>query len=526
MNDVAPAAPARAFRLLPLLLCLAAIGAHLWLIDLKGISTDEGIRLGIINGGQPCRPGPVNDSATWEAVLDTISPYAYQPAYYLLQNTLMRLADRHDLLFFRGVNIGFLALALLGLLLLSGSWAPWPRAFLIGLFAFNAYLIMHVLQIREYIVAVALYIWGSWLVLRLDRRELQSEWRDIAWFAAYGILLTLGFYLQSWTVFPAIGQGLFLVLRRRAQTWRFLAHLAFSYLLVFSLTWPYLHANQQKVNVGLWETEHVTLLGQLSNGFHLVFSGHVVDHDRFTGFLPWVWLALLLSAVLILLRRRTCLAPEFTSECVRQAWLMGLCISVTVAFQIAYFFKVEPLSVWPRYFVVHYFFCLWLVALAFRLLHQARERINHRVVLTTGLAALSLLLGGSMVYQLRSYRLDPYFDTSLSRESDWREGASLLAGDITTDDVLLSQDFITASTLSFTRPLANRIVYFQDIEKADLGSVRRLVYLEPAYAIAGRAALSARLALLGFGAPREIAHTSYAHDHSPGYWRVLAFQRP
>lgn len=526
MKPAVSSAASRTLRILPLLLCLAALGAHLWLIDLKGISTDEGIRLAIINGGQPCRPGPVPDSATWDAVLDTISPYAYQPAYYLLQNTLMRLADRQDLRFFRGVNIGFLALALLGLLTLSRQWAPWPRAFLIGLFAFNAYLIMHVLQIREYIGAVALYIWGSWLVLRLDRRVLQSEWRDIAWFAAYGLMLTLGFYLQSWTVFPAIGQGLFLVLRRRAQSWRFLAHLAFSYLLVFSLTWPYLRANQQKVNIGLWETEPVTLLGQLSNGFHLVFSGHVVDHDRFTGFLPWVWLVMLLSAVWVLLRRRTTLAPEFAGECVRQAWLMGLCISVTVAFQIAYFFKVEPLSVWPRYFVVHYFFCVWLIALAFRLLHAARARMNHRGVLTTGLVALSLLLGASMAYQVRSYRLDPYFDTSLSRLSDWRAGTPLLAGNITADDVLLSQDFITASTLTFTRPLANRILYFQDIEAADLDSTRRLVYLEPAYAMAGRAALSARLALRGFGPPREIAHTSYANDSSPGYWRVLAFQRP
>jgi len=518
-------AASRAFKALPLVLCLLALGAHLWLIDLKGISTDEGIRLGIINGGQPCRPGPVEVWPTWKAVLETVSPLAYQPAYYLLLNSLMRVAERQDLLFFRTVNLGFLALALFGLLALSRPWATWPRAFLIGLFAFNAYLVMHVLQIREYIAAVALYIWATWMVFRLDRRQLQSEWRDVAWFAAYGLLLTFGFYLQSWTVFPAIGQGIFLVLRRRAQTGRFLAHLALSYLMVFALTWPYLRAHQQKVNVGLWETESVTLLGQLSNGFNLVLGGQPVGHDWFTTALPWAWFALCLLAAGVLMRGRALLTPGFAGECTRQAWLMGLCIAVTLAFQVAYFFKVEPLSVWPRYFIVHYFFCTWLVASAFHVLHRARAQARERTALTVGLIAASLLLGVSMVHQLRSYRLDPYFDTSLSHRSDWRAGAPLLRAHLEPDDIVLAQDFITAATLSFTHPLTHRIVYFQDIESSGLSTARRLVYLEPANAQPGRAALSARLQLAGFDAPEEITWPAAGEDPSV-HWRLLIYRRP
>ena len=53
---------------------------------------------------------------------------------------------------------------------------------------------------------------------------------------------------------------------------------------------------------------------------------------------------------------------------------MLLCISVSLAFQIGYFYKVENLSVWPRYFIIHYFFLTWLLALAFCYLHTLGHR--------------------------------------------------------------------------------------------------------------------------------------------------------
>lgn len=518
-----------AFRFLhyvPVLLCLIALAAVVEMIDLKGISTDEGIRLGIVNGGRPFGPGPTQPPPTYGEVLETISPYAYQPAYYLLLNSLMRVFERHDLNFFRCVNVGFLALCLLGLLRLTEKWENWPRAFLIALFAFNAYLIMHVLQIREYLAALAFYIWSTRLTLALDQRSLADEWRDLGWFVAYGLLLCAGFYLQTWVVFPAIGQGAFLVLRRRPQFWRFLAHLAVCYLLVFSLTWPYLQSHGQKINVGLWEREHVTLAGQLYQGFSLVLSGHVPRHGLLTTLLPVAWLGLLGTGIVLVIRLRRALPPAFVSESSRQAWLMLLSIALPLAFQIAYFFKVEPLSVWPRYFIVHYFFLTFLVALAFRALHLSRSIPGGNLRATAALVAATLLVAGSSVAQVRSYWRDPYFDTSTSGSANWPTIAAALQSLARADDVVFTRDFIVRSTLTATHPLSNRAPLLSDLETCDLHAAPRLIYLEGFYELPERAELLRRMASRGYSIVQEWPIPSGDGSAPLKEWRLLTFSQP
>ncbi len=513
----------RIIRLLPGLLCLAGVAACYLMIDLKGISTDEGFRLWIINGGQG-RAADGTATASYETVLNAVEPYAYQPGYYLLQNTLMRLFERQDVLFFRHLNVALLALCLLGLMRLSRDWSVWPRAFLIGFFAFNSYLIMHVLQIREYIAAVAFYIWSTGLVLSLDRRRLDDEWADIGWFAGYGVLLTLGFYVQTWVVFPAIGQGIFLIFRRRPQFWRFNIHLALSYVLVFSLTWPYLKSHVQKINIGLWERAHVTLSGQLHQGFNLVLSGHLPGHDRFTGLLPVAWLALLGIGFWCWLCRRETLAQEYVSECSRHAWLMILCICLPLAFQVAYFLKVEPLSVWPRYFIVHYFFLTWLIALAFRTLHAVCAAGSVRRLCQASLLSASSLVAISAIYQVRSYWHDPYFDTSLTPASDWRVGTAALAPLLRPDDALLAHDFITGATMTFTHPQIHPVLLETDLAKTDLNAFRRVVYLEAPLYQSSTARVVAHLASLGFVHQAEPVVAPNGQGTLPE-WRVFIFSR-
>lgn len=526
MRLALPPSASRLLPLLPLALCVAAIFAHLAMINLKGISTDEGIRLGIINGGHSYTPTPAAPWPGYPEVLHTLSPYAYQPAYYLLQNTLMRLAGRQDLLFFRLINVAFLAVCLSGLLVLTRAWTPGPRAFLIGLFGFNAYLIMHVLQIREYIVGVAFYIWSTWLVLQLDRRELAREWPDIGWFLGYGLLLTLGFYVQTWTVFPAIAQGAFLVLRRRPQLVRFFAHLGLSYMIVFTLTWPYLRANTQKINVGLWSPGHVSLADQVSNGFHLVLSGHLAHAHWFTSLLPIAWLSLLAAAGVMLWRQRTALRPEFVAEAARQGWLMIACIAVPLAFQIAYFYKVEPLSVWPRYFVIHYFFLTWLIAQAFRTLVEARSLPQWRLQLTGVLAGACVLLAASVGYQIRSYWQDPYFDTGTSAVSNWNNLSAAVRRLVQPDDVIFTYDFVTRSTLTATHPLPNRVLQLSDLDTAVLEPATRLIYLESSALRTGRADLEQRMAARGYGHLADLSVPAGDGSGPVSDWRILTFSRP
>ena len=511
--------------------CLVILVLYGLMIDLKGISTDEGIRLAIINGGQTFTQGMPVISPTWAMVLKAGNPYAYQPLYYLMQNTLMRAAQTHDVIFFRLVNLFFLWVALQGLLSLSKTWRLVPRLFLLGIFAFNAYLFMHVLQIREYIVGVAFYIWSTWLVLRLIARPLERSWSDVAWFVAYGILLTLGFFVQSWVAFPAFGQFLFLVARRADQRPRFYVHLALSYAIVLSAVWLYLPSHQQRVDVGRWGGSGTELWPQLSMGFHLVLSGHLPGEYRFTDFLFWFWLAVIAGGGLLLLGKkfRAATGTKYT-EFKSQFLLMFLCSVISLAFQIGYFVKMDSnLPVWPRYFVIHYFFLTWLAAATFNYLYEFRSSSSGsrwlRRSLTAGIAVIAAVALASGVFQTISYYKNPLLDTGLSRESNWFTTTSELARIIEPNDLLVTYDFICRTNLTFTRPIPNRVILLPEIETTDLKSVPRVVYLESISVLSQRGDLVARMSAVGFKTMREFRIHAADGNSLVTDWRFLAFTR-
>ncbi|WP_157693812.1 hypothetical protein [Opitutus sp. GAS368] len=515
-------------RLALTLACMVVIATYVMMIDLKGISTDEGIRLAIINGGRPFTLDTPATPPTWAMVLDTGNPYAYQPLYYLMQNTLMRVAQTHDVLFFRLVNIFFLWVSLQGLIALSQGWRLVSRLFLIGIFSFNAYLFMHVLQIREYIVGVAFYVWSTWLVLRLDTRSLGRAWADVAWFAAYGVLLSAGFYLQSWVVFPAIGQFLFLTFRRRAAPLRYLSHLALSYIIVLIATWPYLESHRQRADVGRWGQEGTRLWPQLSDGFHLVLSGHMTGRDGFTEFLFWFWPAVIAGATALLFSRKFDLvATVVPEEFKRRGLLMALCIGISLAFQVGYFFKVENLSVWPRYFVIHYFFVTFLTALGFKYLDDLRCAGTGsnwtRRGLTTAVGTIAVVAVASAIFQTHSYHQDPTFDTGFSRSSNWRTLCAELSSVIKPGDMVIAHDFVIRSTLSFTRPIPNPFIVLPELETTATTAVNRLVYLESVSVMAQRPDLAARMSSLGFTHMEEIRIPASDGKNVLPDWRVLAF---
>lgn len=479
-------------------LCLLILGVYAWMMDLKGITTDEGFRLWIINGGQPAQPSGPSPDATWDRVIAASDPYAYQPLYFLIQNAFMRLADTQSLWFFRSVNILFLWLALQGLLALSREWRPAAQLFMLGLFSCNAYLFMHVLQIREYIAGVAFYIWTTWLILRLDARRLDRPWSDTAYFASYGLVLVAGFYLQSWTVFPAAAQGLFLILRRPGERLRHYSYLALSYVIAVTAIWPYLQGNQQKVSIGLWATDSEPVQTHLFNGFHLVLSGHLPGVSRLTDGLFWVWLIVLAGGLLWFFVSRTdATEPLPLRELRRQATLMLLCIAFSVSFQIGYALKVENLSLWPRYFIIHYFFLVWLIALVFH--HLLDCFASERRGAVFGVGVMTVALAISAVFQVFSFRNDPMLDTSQSLHSNWRVWAAGLAAELQAEDAVLMDHFISQATLTFTRPFSNRMVLPDDLVQADLTQVRRLVTLADPENQAELLKLASRAAAAGFG---------------------------
>jgi hypothetical protein len=509
-----PASP-RMTRFILFVACALILACYGAMIDLKDISTDEGMRLAIVNGGAGYTPGVPSPAPSWGQVLQMNRHCAYQPLYFLLLNTLMRVTGNHDLVLFRSVGIAFFALCLLGLLTLSRAWAPVPRLFLLGLFSFNAYLFMHVLQIREYTAGLAFYIWSTWLVLRLDARGFGRPWADVAWFSVYGVLLTLGFYLQSWVVFPAIAQGLFLLARRPGDRLRFYAHLALSYLIVLSATVPYLLGNPQKAVVGRWGTETSQLWSQLSTGFHLVLAGHLPGQHGFSDLLFWVWLAAIVLGATVTLGMDRAITPVAADNDDRRSGRLALlCSGAALAFQIGYALRVENLSLWPRYFVIHYFFLTWLIALGFNWLWTGRRDCARpraaRAMLTAAACLLLAVAAGSAVFQTRSYHRDPYLDTGLNGVSNWQAWKRDLARVIRPDDVVLMHDYIIRATLTIQLPMANRQLLLGELEDADLRTARRVVYLESSSSLAERGKLEA--AFLGKGFPKLEEIPMYSVD--------------
>ncbi len=521
-----PASP-RATRFILLAACVLILACYGSMISRKDIiSTDEGMRLAIVNGGAGYTSGVTSPAPTWNQVLEMNRHCAYQPLYFLLLNTVMRVTGSHDLVLFRSFGIVFLALCLLGLLTLSRAWELVPRLFLLGLFSFNAYLFMHVLQIREYTAGLAVYIWSTWLVLRLDARTLGRPWADAAWFTGYGILLTLGFYLQSWVVFPAIAQGCFLLARRPGDRLRFYAHLALSYLIVLAATVPYLLSNPQKANVGRWATAGLDLWPQLSAGFHLVLAGHLPGQHDFSDLLFWFWLAgIALGAGVAFGPGRFAAVSDDDRRAGR---LVLLCSGAALAFQIGYALQVETLSLWPRYFVIHYFFLTWLIALGFSWLWTRRHDAGQPRVARMRLyasAALLLLATGSAVFQIRSYYRDPYLDTGYNSVSNWQTWTRDLARVLQPDDVLLMHDYIIRATLTIQLPIANRQLLLHEAEDADLREARRVVYLEPSASLAERGKLEAALLGQGFPHLQEIPMYSFDGQTVLAEPRILIFSR-
>ena len=511
--------------------CFLIIAIYMIMIDLKGITTDEGMRLGIMNGGAAYSLNEPEVTATWDQVIEANSHCAYQPFYFLMQNTLMRVTQTDNIVFLRSVNIGFLWLSLAGLLVLSKTWRLAPRLSLLGLFALNAYLFMHVLQVREYILGVTFYIWSTWLVLKLDRRPLTRPLADISLFSAYGILLVVGFYIQTWVVFPAIGQFLFLAFKRGHGKLRYYSHLALSYLIVVSATLPYILSHKQKADVGRWGPDTSDLWPQLSTGFHLILTGHTAETSSFYNFLFWLWPTLIFVAACLLFRYKY---PGSTGnlhlETRRQSLLMLLCITTTLSFQIGYFFQIDNLSVWPRYFVVHYFFWTWLVGLGFNYLYEVRSFHEVPRWLRHSLTAISAVIMGviltSSVLQTKSYYRNPLLDTGLSHDSNWRIWTRELATIVEPDDLVISHDYISRATMTFTRPMVNTVILLTDLERiADLDKYERLVYMESSYSLHERDALLARMSKLGFENLQEIKmHT--ADGHTPiSLWKTLVFTR-
>ncbi len=466
-----------------LFVILAIFIVYLSVIDIKGVWTDETLRLGVMNGGQQFTSDGVGTSADLEAVARQIAFYPHQPLYFLLQNVVMRITQSHDAVVLRMVNVIFLFAGLVGILAFVKRWRPIPQIVALSVFAFNSYLMMHVMQIREYTLGITVMIWTSYFALRLFRLDLRSIPTALPWFVGYGLLLCIGFFNQSWIVLAAVPQGLFL-LSRSEQRFRFYTLMIVPYAIVGVTTIPYVLEHQNKMNVGQWDIENTAdrLWSGLLNGYHLVLGGAPADASLFINGLAAFWGGVIALGIgVLMVPRLRPVIQRAEPQTVAITALAGLTCLFMLSFQVVYFFKVDALSVWPRYFAIYYFYLMILIALAFNSLYSLASDwglIGLGKVSSQAMTLIVMVMTVvSAVGQTYNYRRDPYYDTGMTKTCNWVQLTNRLNAAVARDDTILAHDFLFASTLTYVRPFANRVISLTDVQagKVELGA--RVAYL-------------------------------------------------
>jgi hypothetical protein len=397
----------------------AVIPVYLLCIDLKGIWTDEGFRFALYSGGQTWQQ--FNRSGSFgplSGVLNAVGPSSYQPFFYLLTNAVVRLTGSLSEVVLRLVNVGWLLLAVLGLIRLFRTHSPWTQLFGVAVLTLNGYLLMHVMQIREYPMYVALAVWASCLYFEVlevpGPPPLRVWWPKLL---AYAIVVSLLFYCHVYSVFLLAAQVALLLSRREnraaflrgiALAWGMAALLVLPWLVTIYLRFP------RKVDPGIWDYRPSTfalLVASMREGFHdLLIYGSWSGHPLLQAFVILVIVGI--PASWIVARKRGKALDR------RVAYSLVTMV-LYAAFQISYFFLREPLSIWPRYFVAHYLGYVLLATSAFSVLERAAAegRKPWRGALA---AAVLLLVVTAGAQQIRLYRANPYMDTGMSAQCNWR----------------------------------------------------------------------------------------------------------
>jgi hypothetical protein len=274
------------------------------------------------------------------------------------------------------------------------------------LYLWNGFAMVHVLQIREYPLILCLLVWNTFFFYWLFKASL-SAGRRIFWWIALAHCLTAGaaFYATYWAPFFLWPQAViaFLALRRNPRS----ALTVWASLGVAGLSWlPWLHDKQHRI---LGHLQHVwdkrppsstLLLTRLHSGTeHLLIGSQRTGLSLLTIYY-WLLLIVLIGGVVYFGLR----SPRQRLE-IQHLVLTTLAF---LAFQIAYFFLREPLSTWPRYFILYLPYVMLLIPLTLsRLVSWVAPSMARRAWLQIALLLLIVTAGLS---QIRNNYNNPYVD--------------------------------------------------------------------------------------------------------------------
>jgi hypothetical protein len=454
------------------LVTFACVVLYFVFSDLKGIWTDEGIRLAAINGNRLFEGDSVGTAADLPGVWAALSTTNYQPLYYILQNLIMQISKSRDLVLLKSVNILLLLGCILVTLRMTRTWPLLARWYLAVTTFFSGYLLMHVLQVREYMLGLLFLALVYSFTFQLLQRELRepAAWNP-ALYAAYGALVGVASLNSFWIVPAWAGAlaALLFVSRRRMPTAAGIAIAGAVLLLVFSA----IHVVQGfggKVDVGVWDPNAGLFRGlsMALGGLSYIVTGEVI-YELNTG-LTLRELTRAAPALIVIggvtgfaaffpLRRALGSRPLAPLEihCV----LSLLMFVALLAFQAVYYIgRRDTLPMWLRYFFQHFWLLhVLMAAVVGCLVLNMRGKWGAMRERWMAGAGLAVLLVAGTIWSIKgsaAYYANPYADTILSPGCEWRTLAPKVR-DFARGDAIVFGRLLEGATMTYSARFLNKL---------------------------------------------------------------------
>lgn len=440
-------------------LLLVTFLAHFYAADLKGVWNDDAVRLTIANGGLPTadvgkrQPGHAAD------VIRSIGRYAVQPAYPLLVNGLLRLTRSYSIIPIVTTNSLIFLFSAVGIYLLARRLlTAGPRLIAVLLYLWNGFAMVHVLQVREYPLILFFLVYNMLFFYRVLSPSLERRgWRF--WFVvfAYYVSCVGAFYTTKWTPFLVWPEAVIALFWMGRKTFRSLTVLGVLVIAALSCLPSVLSIQESNVVFQVWDkrTPSLSLLfSRLHVGTEHLLVGSLRPHLSFLEIYYWGLLLIALTGLAIF-------GFRFFRERIEVQHIV-LTIVGFLAFQISYFFLREPLSTWPRYFILYLPYVVLLIPLTIsRTLVVGWRRVPHR---TWAYSIFILIVATAGCAQISSNYRNPKIDHG----PDFREVYRYLIVRVAPRDIVVVRLSTNRMALSYYWPNPAQIRHFYRFSEGEL----------------------------------------------------------